>query len=268
MSHRFSWVLALLVIVVSGALMALIGDDASSQQSPVPVPTSAESARADALRAQFPGGDRVPAIVVVSRRDGDATQPGRPRRSAAGSAQLSDDRSSPRWPWYRWTPNLSGFALNDAVKSLRDAATRGVPPRPARRGHRRTGVRSGHRELVLRGQHHAAGGDGFRRRAAADRHLPLAGAVAGAARGDRVRRSGRRCHRSALAEAVGMQPDGSTSGITSVLVFGAGTNYALLLISRYREELGRTDIRGPHWTWRCGGPDPRSSRATRPLSLP
>ena len=38
-----------------------------------------------------------------------------------------------------------------------------------------------------------------------------------------------------------MQPDGSTSGITSVLVFGAGTNYALLLISRYREELGRTD---------------------------
>jgi putative drug exporter of the RND superfamily len=38
-----------------------------------------------------------------------------------------------------------------------------------------------------------------------------------------------------------MNPDGSTSGITSVLVFGAGTNYALLLISRYREELGRSE---------------------------
>lgn len=37
--------------------------------------------------------------------------------------------------------------------------------------------------------------------------------------------------------AVGIPWDESTIGILSVLVFGAGTNYALLLVSRYRDEL-------------------------------
>ncbi|MFM7013614.1 MAG: MMPL family transporter, partial [Actinomycetota bacterium] len=36
---------------------------------------------------------------------------------------------------------------------------------------------------------------------------------------------------------LGYKADGSITGILSVLVFGAGTNYALLLIARYREEL-------------------------------
>ena len=40
-------------------------------------------------------------------------------------------------------------------------------------------------------------------------------------------------------DVFGFDVDPAISGITSVLVFGAGTNYALLLIARYREELRR-----------------------------
>jgi RND superfamily putative drug exporter len=42
-----------------------------------------------------------------------------------------------------------------------------------------------------------------------------------------------------VAQWFNITLDGSVTGILSVLVFGAGTDYALLLISRYREELLR-----------------------------
>lgn len=40
-----------------------------------------------------------------------------------------------------------------------------------------------------------------------------------------------------VADSFGITLDPSITGIVSVLVFGAGTNYALLLIARYRDEL-------------------------------
>jgi RND superfamily putative drug exporter len=46
-----------------------------------------------------------------------------------------------------------------------------------------------------------------------------------------------------LLAALDVAWDESTVGILSVLVFGAGTNYALLLVSRYRDELRTTPSR-------------------------
>lgn len=46
-----------------------------------------------------------------------------------------------------------------------------------------------------------------------------------------------------LTRITQLTVDGATVGITSVLVFGAGTNYALLLIARYREELRSVEDR-------------------------
>lgn len=71
---------------------------------------------------------------------------------------------------------------------------------------------------------------------------------------------------AAVGEASGLPFD---AGIVSVLVFGAGTNYALLLISRYREDLHEhEDHRAALATaWRSTAPAILASNATVVLAL-
>ena len=271
MSRRISWVLAVLVVLLSGALMGLIGSDDSSARSPVLVSDSAESARVDALRSQFPDGERVPAIVVITRIDGTPLRPADVdavnRKWPA--AQVSTDGAA-ALAVVPLNAELTGFELNEEVKKVRADAAEGLP--------------ADLRSEVTGGP--AFGADIANSFSGANFTLlavtaavvallliityrspvlwlvPLA--VIGFA--DRVAA----VLGTAVAQAVGMSPDGSTSGITSVLVFGAGTNYALLLISRYREELGRTENHRDalDTAVRRAGPAVIASNATVVLALP
>jgi RND superfamily putative drug exporter len=71
-----------------------------------------------------------------------------------------------------------------------------------------------------------------------------------------------------LAEA-GLTVSGQAAGILAVLVFGAGTDYALLIIARYREELHRHEDRheAMELALRRAGPAVLASGATVTLGL-
>jgi putative drug exporter of the RND superfamily len=282
---RRSWLLALGTVLLGVMFMAVVGANAAAGQAPLSVPTSSDSARVDAVARQFPGGDRVPLIAVVSRTDGAALghadvtaaqaagdrmraagQPGPvlaaapPQVSADGKAAISVLPVS---------ADLSGLDLGDAVARLRKAATSGLPV-----------------QLAV----HVTGGPAFGADIAGaftNANVTLLAVTASVVAllliatyrspvlwlvpllvigfADRVAAA----VGTAVGSATGLSFDGATAGITSVLVFGAGTNYALLLISRYRQELRRhSGHRGAlRRAVRMAGPAIVASNATVVLAL-
>ena len=280
---RLSWLPALMIVLASGGLMAMSGAANSGSQSPNSVPTASDSAKAAVELSQFPGSDRASAILVTTRRDSLPLTPAdldaarqaweRTQRTdqlipGATSPQITSTDGKAVLATVSVCSRLSGL-LSDAVKALRAAAADGLPS-----------------QLNV----HVTGGPAF----GAD----IANAFSGAdltllvvtmlvvallliatyrspvlwlvpliviALADRVAT----VVGPVVAGAIGQTFDGATSGITSVLVFGAGTNYALLLISRYREELRNetSHRRALRAAVRAAGPAIVASNVTVVLAL-
>ncbi|ORV00153.1 MMPL family transporter [Mycobacterium bohemicum] len=283
---RRSWLVGLGAVLLGTALMVLIGANAAAGQAPLSVPPASDSAKVDAMARQFTGGDTAPLILVVNRADGATLSPA--DTAAAQAARDRMQRAAGRGDATGAPPtttvsadgrvaigvvpvsaDLSGLALDDKVAALRKAADTGLP------GDLRAHVTGGP----------AFGADIANAFTNANVTLLIVTASVVAALliatyrspvlwlvpllvigfADRVAAA----VGTAVASLTGLSFDGSTSGITSVLVFGAGTNYALLLISRYRQELSRSpDHREAlRRAVRMAGPAILASNATVVLAL-
>ncbi|WP_442931817.1 MMPL family transporter [Mycobacterium sp. 050128] len=282
---RGSWRIGLATVLLGVGFIVLIGANASGGQAPLSLPSDSDSAKLDSVARQFPGGDQVPLLLVVNRADGarldsaevTATQAARDRMQRVVAPFATANMQPPMVSAdgkaaigvVPIRADLSGMVLNEGVAALRAAADAGLP-------------------ADLRA--HVTGGPAFGAdiaNAFTNANVTLLAVTASVVAllliatyrspvlwlapllvigfADRVAAA----LGTAVASLTGLSFDGATSGITSVLVFGAGTNYALLLISRYRQEVrSHADHRDAlQLAVRRAGPAIVASNATVVLAL-
>ena len=279
--RRTAWIVLVGTIVAVGLLFSLLPKNAGADFPSTGLPTSSQAAQVDAALAKFPSAEQTAAILVWSRGDSPLTTADRTaiteRTTALGELSTAPRATAPQFS-KDGTAAISVVPLSTksvdkdvsgTAKSLRTAAAANLP----------TGLDS-----------YLTGGVGFQADitnafAGADFKLLLVTvivvavllivtyrspvlwivplAVVGTADG----LAGAVV--SALAKPFGIALDASVSGILSVLVFGAGTNYALLLVARYREELLKIEDRSVAMLTavKSAGPAIAASGGTVALSL-
>lgn len=249
---RRPWALLITLIGIlgAGALIGLLGPaerDASRLDS---LPIGSDSAAAAQLADRLPASDALSAVIIFSR-DGQTLQPADLTFAADRMAQLSRTSPGPLIPSEDGTAVIGvtevgaqdASAVGEVVKSIRSTISTDLPDGLSAQV---TGPAAVQADL-------AAVFDGANIRLLIATAsvvafllvityrspvlwlIPLT--VVGLA--DQVAAVAA----THILKAVGVAWDESTIGILSVLVFGAGTDYALLLISRYRDELRRHEDR-------------------------
>lgn len=258
--RRSKFLVAILFVLLAGGLASQSGKLEEVQKSDTAdfLPGDAESVAALELARRFPSGDVAPAIVVAVR-DGGLTAEDRRAveqvREEAGSDAAGLPLASPRLPPLQFAedgeaallpiPLRAGDsdAVAEAVKELRTQLDEKAPDGLETAVTGPAGFSTDLKEVF-------AGAD--------TRLLAITGGLVlflliliyrspifwlvpfftvllteGASRG-----------MAAVLGEAGLTINGQNAGILSVLVFGAATDYALLLVARYREELRRHERPG------------------------
>jgi RND superfamily putative drug exporter len=250
-----AWITLGLAVVAIGALFALLPKSAADSYPPSGLPDSSEAAHVTALLADFPSSDTTAAILVWSR-DGVLLTDADKAAITANSATLADGSIAPQAVVPQFSDDGTAALVAvplDATEAEADVTATADELRATASADLPDGLTS-----LLTGPvgfqadiSNAFAGADFRLllvtvivvailliityRSPVLWIVPLA--VVGLADGLA------RIVVTALAEPLGITIDASIGGILSVLVFGAGTNYALLLVARYREELTREENR-------------------------
>ena len=279
--RRTAWIVLVGTIVAVGLLFSLLPKNAGAEFPSTGLPASSQAAQVDAALAKLPSADQTAAILVWSRGDSPLTTADRTAITERTTA-LGELSTAPRVTAAQFSTDgkaaisvvpLSAKAVDKDVKgtaaALRTTAAKNLP----------TGLDS-----------YLTGGVGFQADitnafAGADVKLllitvivvavllivtyrsPLLWIVPLAVVGTADGLAGAVV--TALAKPLGIALDASVSGILSVLVFGAGTNYALLLVARYREELLKIEDRSVAMLTavKSAGPAIAASGGTVALSL-